>query len=53
MSAVLAMPFSEHLIFYKRFLINHWQHMTPLQYGGMLIVIAVVGWPMMKSSSTR
>lgn len=30
---------------------NAWHHLTPTQYGGMLIGIGVFGWVLMKGTS--
>ena len=35
------------------YLFNTWSNLTPMQYGIMLILIAFVGWLMMKSRSSR
>ena len=29
---------------------NAWHHLTPTQYGGMLVGIGVFGWVLMKST---
>lgn len=39
----------DHLIFYQKFLASAWANMTPMQYGYLLVSIAVVGWMLMKS----
>jgi hypothetical protein len=35
--------------FYYEFAMQCWSSMTPMQYTGLLISIAVVGWLLMKS----
>lgn len=49
MGAILAMPLSQYPKFYYRYAIDCWDHMTPSQYGGILIFVAVCGWLSMKS----
>ena len=41
----------DHLYFYKKFLLSSWHNMTPMQYGYLLVTIAVVGWLSMKSAA--
>jgi len=40
---------NDYLYYYERFLMKSWHNMTPMQYGYLLVTIAVVGWIMMKS----
>ena len=39
----------DYFYYYQRFLLKSWHNMTPMQYGYLLVTIAVVGWIMMKS----
>lgn len=39
--------------YYMDLLQFHWNHMTPVKYGVMLIVIGVVGFLLMKSNLKR
>ena len=39
----------DHLDFYQRFVLKAWHNITPMQYGYMLVAVAVTGWMMMKS----
>ena len=39
-----------YLNFYREFAISTWDHMTPMQYGTLLIGIGVFGWVLMKTS---
>jgi hypothetical protein len=39
----------DHLHFYQSFLLKSWNNMSPMQYGYLLVSIAVVGWACMKS----
>ncbi|HLJ09630.1 MAG TPA: hypothetical protein VKU82_00500 [Planctomycetaceae bacterium] len=41
---------TDHLYFYKSYLLEAWHNMSPMQYGYLLVTIAVVGWLLMKSS---
>ncbi len=38
---------------YYTLLMRYWYNMTPQQYLGLLLFIALVGWLMMKSASKR
>lgn len=38
----------DHLDFYQRFLLRAWHNMTPMQYGYMLVTVAVVGYLSMR-----
>jgi hypothetical protein len=38
---------------YHSLLMRYWNQMTPMQYCGLLISIAAVGWLMMKSVTKR
>lgn len=35
--------------FYRDYALDRWDQMTPMQYGMLLISIAVFGWLLMKS----
>jgi hypothetical protein len=39
----------DHLYYYQTHLLRSWHNMSPMQYGYLLITIAVIGWLMMKS----
>ena len=41
---------TDHLRFYKNYLLSSWHNMTPMQYGYLLVTIAVVGWLCMKGA---
>jgi hypothetical protein len=41
----------DHLSFYRSFLLSAWNNMTPMQYGYLLVSIAVTGWLLMKSGA--
>ena len=41
----------KHLHFYQKYFLSAWQNMTPMQYGYLLVTIAVIGWLLMKSSA--
>jgi len=38
---------------YRKLLIKSWNNMEPMEYGALLITIALVGWFFMKSSLKR
>ncbi len=35
--------------FYQQYAVEKWNHITPMQYGLLLISIAVFGWLLMKN----
>lgn len=37
--------------FYKNFFLRAWNNMTPMQYGMLLISVAVIGYLLMKSGA--
>ena len=39
--------------FYKSYAIQRWEHLTPPEYGSLLILIAVVGWLAMGNGKKR
>ena len=41
---------ADHLYFYQKFFLSAWSNMSPMQYGYLLVTIAVVGWLCMKSA---
>lgn len=41
---------TDHLHFYQKYVLSAWHNMTPMQYGYLLVTIAVVGWLFMKSA---
>ena len=43
----------DHLIFYQKFFVSAWANMTPMQYGFLLVSIAVTGWALMKSGAAQ
>jgi hypothetical protein len=42
---------TDHLHFYQKYFLSAWHNMTPMQYGYLLVTIAVVGWLCMKSAA--
>ena len=40
----------QYLRAYQRYAVDFWEHMTPMQYGCILIFIAICGYLMMKSA---
>jgi hypothetical protein len=40
---------SYYVRFYRDYALDRWDQMTPMQYGCLLISIAVFGWLLMKS----
>lgn len=40
-----------YLRFYREYALDKWNHITPMQYGILLISIAVTGWLLMKNMS--
>jgi hypothetical protein len=46
-----AMQFvNDQIHFYKRFILDSWGNMTPMQYGFLLVAVAAIGWLCMKSA---
>lgn len=43
----------DHLIFYQKFLASAWANMTPMQYGFLLVSIAVAGYALMKNGAAQ
>lgn len=41
---------SDYGSFYWRFAKTSWHNITPMQYGGLLVFIAIVGYMLMRSS---
>ncbi len=42
-----------YLRYYHKSAIYAWEHITPMQYGWLLISVAVIGWLLMKSGLKR
>jgi hypothetical protein len=42
--------FTDQFYFYKRYLLDAWGDITPMQYGFLLIAVAAIGWLCMKSA---
>jgi hypothetical protein len=42
--------FLYYLRFYRNYALDFWDNITPMQYGCLLIVVAVCGWVMMRTS---
>ncbi len=42
-----------HLEFYRQFLISSWDNMSPMQYGSLLVAIAVAGWMLMRHGAAQ
>ena len=38
----------DYFDFYQRFLLGAWHNITPMQYGYLLVAVAVIGWTLMK-----
>ena len=49
MTALLAMAFGEYMEFYRSYLMEQWNHMTPGKFIFILITVAVVGFLAMRS----
>jgi hypothetical protein len=43
----------EYLRFYRSYAADKWDHLTPMQYGTILISVGVLGWLLMKSAPKR
>lgn len=41
----------DYFYFYQKYLMGAWHNITPMQYGYLLVTVAVVGWLMMKSGA--
>ena len=41
---------NDYLYFYKGYVFETWNNMTPMEYGFMLVAIAAIGWLCMKSA---
>jgi hypothetical protein len=51
---IMIPQFIQHYINqYYTLLMRYWSNMTPHQYLGLLLLIALAGWLMMKSASKR
>lgn len=48
--ASFSSQFHYYMDYYRGFLASTWDHMTPMQYGTLLISIGVFGWILMKTS---
>lgn len=44
---------SYYLAYYRDFLLDQWNDMTPMRYGALLISIGVLGWLLMKNGPKR
>jgi hypothetical protein len=42
-----------YLLFYEQYFVGHWNRMTPIKYGSLLIGIGVFGWVLMKAANKR
>jgi hypothetical protein len=51
MSTLLAMAFGEYMEFYRSFLMQQWNHMTPTKFTLLLVAVAVAGFLMMRSGT--
>ena len=40
-----------YLSFYKNFFLRGWNNLTPMQYGMLLVGVAVIGYLLMKSGA--
>lgn len=43
----------EYSTFYVNYLNKRWDNITPMEYGMVLVVIAFIGWLLMKSGARR
>jgi len=41
---------SDYFFFYKRYFLEAWNTMSPMEYGFMLVAIAAIGWICMKGA---
>jgi len=44
---------SYHLKYYQSFLLESWDKMSPMQYGSLLVAIAVIGWLLMRHGAAQ
>jgi len=49
MSPILANWATRHGRYYVRFASDWWSNMSPIQYGTVLILVALFGWLLMKN----
>ena len=42
-----------YLSFYKNFFLRAWNNITPMQYGMLLVAVAVIGYLLMKSGAKK
>ena len=40
-----------YLTFYKNYFLHAWNNLTPMQYGFLLVAVAVIGYLLMKSGA--
>jgi hypothetical protein len=50
MTPILANWASRYSRYYVKYATDAWNNMTPMQYGTILICVAVFGWVLMKSN---
>jgi hypothetical protein len=43
----------DYLRFYGDYAAQRWNHLTPMEYGIILISVGVLGWVLMKNASRR
>jgi hypothetical protein len=53
LSLILARSLRSYLDFYQDYALDKWRHLTPMQYGVLLISVGVFGWLLMKSANRK
>ena len=51
--ALIIASVSRYLQFYQKYAADKWAHLTPMEYGILLISVGVFGWVLMKNASKR
>ena len=44
---------NEYSIFYANYLNKRWDNISPMEYGLVLVAIAVIGWLLMRNGTRR
>ncbi len=50
---LIAGTINRYLRFYERYLEKKWENLSPMDYGMILIFIAVMGWILMRNGMKR
>ncbi|MEZ6067750.1 MAG: hypothetical protein R3B90_19030 [Planctomycetaceae bacterium] len=52
-SHLLLGTIGDYLRYYQKYALDKWHHLTPMQYGTLLLIVGGLGWVLLKGAGRR